>query len=106
MKKNSPIKLLVLLVGFFMTSGYLFGQTCPDGMISYWKMQEASGTTYYDSFGSNDAFAPESGPSVTDGASGGAQMFSAASETYLNVPDDSQFDWGGGTSFSIELWVK
>ena len=93
MKKNSPIKLLGLLVGFFMTGGSLFGQTCPDQMISYWKLQEASGSTFEDSYGSNDAFAPVSGPTVDyDGASGSAQMFSAASSSYLNIPDDAQYD--------------
>ncbi len=91
---------------FSAAGGTLFGQTCPDGMVGYWKMAEASGPVYEDSYGGNDAIAPSASPSQTAGASGRAQMFDNGSKTYLTVPDAAIFDWSGTSSFSIELWVK
>lgn len=105
--KNVTKLLASLFVALSLLGGVdLLGQTCPDGMISYWKMQEMTGPTYEDFHGTNDAFAPVSMPSAMAGISGRAQLFSEPSSTYVTIPDNNEFDWGGGDSFSIELWVK
>lgn len=105
-KRFLLIKMTYLLAIILIGSGYIYGQDCPDGMISYWKMQEISGPSYVDSYGSHNAIASNSSPSVTQGISGNAQLFSKTGSTYITVSDHADFDWGGNSSFSIELWVK
>jgi len=86
-----------------MTSGFLAAQSCPSGMISYWKLQEFSGP--YDDFAGNHNAVTSGAPSQTTGVSGKGQLFNGSS-SYLTVADHSEFDWTATQSFSIELWVK
>ncbi len=99
--------IAVLLTAFFLTlSGTVNGQTCPTGMIGYWKMSENSGPTYDDFYGNHDAISPTVSPSQTAGASGRGQLFNMSAGTYLTIPDDAAFDWASTSSYTIELWVK
>ncbi len=108
MKKTFLQFGIAVLLAFILSSvsGTLNGQTCPAGMVGYWKMSEASGPIYYDSFANHDAIAPTVSPSQTAGASGRGQMFDNGSGTYLAIPDHNDFDWAGTSSFTIEFWVK
>jgi hypothetical protein len=106
-KKNLPLKQIFLFVLVFsLFSEFSFGQSCPSGMLSYWKLQESSGPVYNDSYGNHDALAGTAAPSQTAGISGKAQLFNKDASTYISVADHSDFDWAGTVSFSIELWVK
>lgn len=96
--------MFVLVISLF--SGLASGQSCPSGMISFWKLQETSGPTYNDSYGNHDAVAGTSSPSQTSGISGKGQLFDKNTSSYITVSDHSSFDWGGNANFSIELWVK
>jgi len=99
--------MLTLLVVFITGSLDMMGQTCPSGMISYWKLQEQEQDgPYIDSYGLNDGSAPSSSPDPVAGASGTAQLFNATGSTYIEIPDADAFDWGSNTSFSIEFWAK
>jgi hypothetical protein len=98
--------MLTLLVVFISGSLNMMGQTCPSGMISYWKLQEQAGPQFMDSFGPHDASAPSSSPFATKGVSGTGQLFNETSKTYVEIPDAAAFDWQSNTSFSIEIWVK
>ena len=98
--------MLTLLVVFITGSLNMMGQTCPSGMISYWKLQEQAGPQFMDSHGPHNGFAPSSSPYATSGISGSAQLFNATGSTYITIPDDDDFDWGSNTSFSIEFWAK
>ena len=96
----------LLLISFSMLISYSFAQSCPSNMISYWKLQEASGPVYDDYYGNHNATAVSSAPSQAAGVSGKGQYFNASLSTFLHVADHSDFDWSGTNSFSIELWVK
>jgi hypothetical protein len=97
----SKISLLAI-TGLLVSNGY--SQTCPSGMLSYWKLQEASGYVYADEKGNHDALGATSSPSQTLGISGQAQSF--VPNSYLSVASHSDFNWSSGASFSIEFWVK
>ncbi len=79
---------------------------CPVDMISYWKLDETSGTTYTDFYGGNDGSASPSPPSPSvDAVVGGAQDFNGTSN-YITAPDNDSFDWSATSSFSIECWCR
>jgi len=99
MKKTFLHFGIAVLLAFilFSVSGTLYGQTCPTGMIGYWKLSENSGPDYFDYFSSHDASAPSASPTQTAGASGRGQMFDKGLGTYLNIPDDAAFDWSASS---------
>jgi hypothetical protein len=105
MKMPKIFTKLSLLVLTFVCISNSYTQSCPSGMISYWKLQELSGATFNDSYGNHDALA-QSSPSQTSGISGKGQLFNNSSSTYISVPDHADFDWSKTSSFSIEFWVK
>jgi lysophospholipase L1-like esterase len=78
---------------------------CPSGMISYWKLDETSGTTYDDSYDGNDGNASSPAPTPATGLVGGAQNFNGSSN-YITVTDDPSLDWAYNSSFTIEVWAK
>lgn len=73
------------------------------GPIGYWKLDENTGSTTYDSStnGNNGSFV--SGPTWTTGRLGNALNFSRGS-AHVNVPYTSTFSLPG--DISIGLWVK
>ncbi len=72
--------------------------------IAYWQLDEAGGTTYVDTVGGRDAQCVNC-PTVVAGQNNNGQNF-AGNNAALDVTADPAFDWTGGDSFSIELWVK
>jgi hypothetical protein len=78
---------------------------CPDDMISYWKLDETSGTAYDDSYDGNDGDGSVSTPTPATGLVGGAQDFNGTSDR-ITVNDDPSLDWAATSSFTIELWAK
>jgi uncharacterized repeat protein (TIGR01451 family) len=80
------------------------GTLCPADMIAYWKLNETSGTSYYDFYDGHDGECAGDCPAPATGHIGGAQEFS--STTGIDVPADAAFDWGVNDSFSIEFWMR
>jgi hypothetical protein len=78
---------------------------CPDDMISYWKLDETSGTSYDDYYNGNDGDGSTSAPTPATGIVGGAQDFNGTSNR-ITVDDDPSLDWAADASFSVELWAK
>ena len=78
---------------------------CPDGITSYWKLNETAGPTYNDVVGENDGTG-NSNPTAAGGTVGGAQLFIPAEATGIDVPASRSFNWHGSDSFSIEFWVN
>jgi len=79
---------------------------CPVGMISYWKLDETSGTTFDDYYDDNNAECPGTKcPTPAAGQVNGGQAFDGSNDE-INVPADASFDWGANDSFSIEFWMK
>ena len=82
------------------------GPFCPADMISYWKLDETSGTTYADYYNGNAATCPGTGqcPTPTTGRANGGQAFDGNDR--IDVAADASFDWGADESFSIEFWMS
>ena len=82
--------------------------TCPDGISSYWKLDELTpadpGGTYADFISDNDGTGSANPGATTDGIINGAQQFDGASG--IDVDASSSFSWFENESFSIEFWVK
>ena len=79
---------------------------CPDGMLSYWNLNETIPGSYFDSYGGNDGLCGEECPVASNtGIIGGGQLFDGES-TEINVPADATFNWGATDSFSVEFWMK
>jgi|GEM_PF-2788568 len=77
---------------------------CSPAMISYWKLDESSGTSYSDQIGTNNAVAGTTAPIPASGQVAGAQQFNGFHQ--INVPADPSFDFAANSSFSVEFWYK
>jgi hypothetical protein len=94
--------LTIIIASVFMIAP-VFAQVYPDGMVSYWKFDEDSGTIATDSVGTNDGTLVN-GPVWTSGQVDGALSFDGVDD-YVSVPDSD--DWYFGTGdFTIDLWVR
>jgi hypothetical protein len=78
-------------------------------MIAYWKLDEAGGPIYDDSYGGHDSTSCSSNcpTAFAQGRVDGAQTFSSALNTGINVdiPNNTPFNWNATDSFSFEAWV-
>jgi len=78
---------------------------CPVDMVSYWKLDETTGSTYVDFVGANDGHCTGNNcPLPADGILAGGQRFMG--NQGIDVPASADFDWDGNDDFSIELWVN
>ena len=93
-----------LASGFFLLTVNLTYAACPDGIISYWKLEEDGGP-YADSINANDGNGSLAPTFTTNGIVNGAQDFDGIDDG-INVPVDGSFNWGNKESFSIEFWMK
>jgi hypothetical protein len=79
--------------------------TCPLDMISYWKLDEITGSAFVDSAGSNDGHCPGNMcPLPDEGVLNGGQRFLGSQG--IDVPASTDFDWDSSSDFSIEVWVN
>ena len=82
---------------------FLLDGGCPNGISHYWKLDEAGGPPYFDSYSTADAVC-SSCPGATTGVVGSSLLFSGA--VSVTVPTQSSFDWSASSDFSIELWCN
>jgi hypothetical protein len=79
--------------------------TCPLDMISYWKLDEITGSTFVDSAGSNDGQCTGNMcPLPDEGVLNGGQHFLGSQG--IDVPASTDFNWDSSSDFSIEVWVN
>ncbi|NWF91108.1 MAG: putative Ig domain-containing protein, partial [Ignavibacteriaceae bacterium] len=78
--------------------------TCPPGLVSYWKLDETSGSTFYDAFANNNGTST-SVPTPVTGKVNGAQQFNGSSNR-ITIPANVIYDWAANASFTLEAWVK
>jgi len=79
---------------------------CPEGMDTYWKLDEISGNIYADYYGGYDGLALSSPPTpVSPGIVGDCQDFNGTTD-FITVADDPVFDWAADDDFTIELWFN
>jgi hypothetical protein len=78
---------------------------CSAGLVSYWPLDETSGSVYADVFGGRNGLCAGGGcPAATTGQVLGGQSFGTA--TGISAPADAAFDWGAAESFSVEFWMR
>jgi len=77
---------------------------CPPGIISYWKLDETSGSVYSDYIGANSATSTDI-PTPVAGRVNGAQQFNGSSDG-ITAPGITAYDFSTGTSFTFEAWIK
>ncbi len=80
---------------------YVADPEYPEGMVSYWKLDEGSGTTASDSADANDGTLYS--PNWTDGKVDGALSFDGNS--HVAIPDSPSLK-SPTTALSIEAWVN
>ena len=102
--------VLMAIAGLICFSAGAALAACPDGLSAHWGLDETAGPDYSDAIGLNDgtgvAADTASPTATTAGRVGGAQVFTAASSTSIDVTESHTFNWLNTDSFSIELWVK
>ena len=96
-----------LLFGIILTAcvvivAFVFAQVYPVGMISYWKFDEGSGPTAFDSADANDGTLIN-GPVWTSGQVGGALSFDGLDD-YVEVPTSANLDITD--AITLEAWVN
>jgi hypothetical protein len=101
--KNLRSKIILLIMNIFIISSG-FAQTCPSGMVSYWKLDDVSDNLFVDYYGNHDASAENSVANVENGKIGAAKSFDGTNVVIVN--DHADFNFPVNSSFSIELWVK
>lgn len=79
---------------------YLY-DTRSSGLVSYWPMEESSGTAVGDVTGTNQGTA--SGAYITDGKFGNARTFDGTND-YISVPDSSSLRLS--SPLTLEMWYK
>jgi len=99
----------MLIVGLGIGEGPVQAQeaaTIPPEIISYWKLDETSGSFFADAVGTSPAVCVTSSscPNPLTGTVGKAQNF--ARNTGLMVAHNARFDFANADSFTIEAWVK
>lgn len=101
MKKT---RILILLLLFSTVLIIPQSGTCPDGMISYWKLDEfGTVNVFADSYGNHNGSASNiTSPAEDLGIVNRARNFNGSNE--INIADDNDFDLE--SSFSVELWIK
>jgi hypothetical protein len=78
--------------------------TLLNGLVAYWKLEEASGTRF-DSSGAGINLTAINNPGNAAGKIGNALSTVAASSQHVGVTNNAAMKWGGG-DFSISYWVK
>jgi hypothetical protein len=72
--------------------------------VAYWKLDEGSGTTAYDSSGNGNTGTLNNGPQWVDGVVGKALKFDGVDD-YVYVPHSSSLDITGD-QMTVEYWMK
>ena len=101
---KTKIVLVIAMMMFLVSSLCImpaFTQP-PSGAVSHWKFDEDSGTTAYDSIGTNDGTL-KNGPVWTMGKVAGALSFDGSND-YVEVPHTAELDITD--DLSVEFWFN
>ncbi len=77
---------------------------CPTSLISYWKLDETSGSTYDNFVGSNNATSTNTPTPVTGRVSGG-QQFDGTGDKII-ASRIAAYDFSASSSFTFEAWIN
>jgi hypothetical protein len=73
------------------------------GLVGYWKFDEGTGTTAYDSSGNNNHGELTNGPTWVDGKYGKALRFDGIDD-YVEIPDSPELRLNESKGLTIMLW--
>lgn len=76
-----------------------------NGLVSYWTLDENSGTRY-DSVGHNDLTSNNGVAGSSNGIGGNSAQFVAALSRYLSCPSNESLQMAGNKSFTIACWAN
>ena len=76
------------------------------GPIGYWKLDESSGTSAYDSSATGGTGTLGGGAMPITGKYGGALQGVGKTSQYVQVSDNNIYDFSSTTSFSLTGWVR
>jgi hypothetical protein len=83
-----------------------FGVSAPSGAVAYWKFDEGSGTTAYDTTVNNNDGTLYGLPTWTADSKSGLALSFNGSTDYVEIPDSASLSFGASDSFTLEAWVK
>jgi len=102
------MRVCFLMAAFVICTAY--GRCNAQSLIAYWNFDETSGTTAFDSAGSNDGTLLNNAVGgdlptwkPTSGKFGGAIRFDALTSDYVQIPD---FNYGDSGNFTTSIWTK
>jgi hypothetical protein len=98
MKMATGILMLAIV---WLHAGAVSGQ-CPEGMVGYWKLDETTGTTAYDSMGLNTGTLVDGPAWDSSGKVGGALAFDGVND-YVNIPDSPSVS--STNAVSVVFWA-
>jgi hypothetical protein len=112
MKITKTLISLFLLVAALAQNGNIFSQSCPTGLVSYWKMDETSGTVLTDAVNGNNATRHNSSADPVVGKIDNAQHWyyeagtPAGAGEYATAPDNDIYSFPANSGFTISYWIK
>ena len=105
---NSMVRSFVLtalwLVACLLSSSAIYAQNCvvpPSGLVSWWPLDETSGTTAADITGTNSG-THFNGPTPAAGKVAGALSFDGVND-FVQIPDSPSFDF---TDWTVDAWIQ
>jgi large repetitive protein len=114
MKMTKILNKLFLLVAAFAFIGNAYPQTCPSGLVGYWKMDETSGTNLTEVTAGLNA-TRNSSTGLVSGRVDNSQRFTYTVNgdnnaytysEYATVPNNAVFNFSASSSFTISYWLK
>jgi hypothetical protein len=96
------VVVLVTLTFILAPAASVLAQTYPEGMVSYWKFDESSGSTAIDSVNGNHGTID--GANRTTGVVDGALSFDGVND-FVRISHSSNINLAT-TDFTLEAWIK
>jgi large repetitive protein len=93
---------IIATVSFSLTS---FSQSCPSGLISYWKMDETGGITFTDEQSGHNATRTAE-LTYHSGIVGNSQYFSFWDREKAEIQNSSDFSFPANSGFTIVYWLR
>jgi hypothetical protein len=75
------------------------------GLVGWWKFDEGSGATFYDSSGRGHTGTFVNSPTWVQGRVGPWALSFDGSSSFVNIPASTDFDFNTTGEFSISVWV-
>ena len=102
MKHSALLIIAILLFSFLASSFIIKPASSASGLVGYWKFDEGSGTTAFDSSGNGNIGVLYDSPTWVNGKSGKALSFDG-SDDYVRIERSSSLD--ATSEVTVEAWI-